>query len=224
MIDVSTRRGRIIAAALRLAAERAWESITLVEIAAAAELTLADLPGELGSKAEIVAAFATAVDAEMLRRAARPAPGQSRRDALFEVVMSRLDALAPYKPALRSIARAGRYDPAHLRPFLAAQGWMLQAAGIATEGVGGAVRVAGLAGVYAAVLDTWLGDDDPGMARTMAMLDLRLRRGEAVLSGLSAACSSVNRLCEALRAGFARAAPPAAGTATPDPSAPPAAP
>ena len=38
--------------------------------------------------------------------------------------------------------------------------------------------MAGLASVYASVFRTWLDDDDPGLARTMAALDRRLRRGE----------------------------------------------
>ena len=55
---------------------------------------------------------------------------------------------------------------------------MLHAAGIGTDGVEGGLKVAGLASVYASVFRTWLDDDDPGLARTMAALDRRLRRGE----------------------------------------------
>jgi hypothetical protein len=41
-----------------------------------------------------------------------------------------------------------------------------------------------LAAIYAATFRTWLADDDPGLARTMAALDRRLRRGERTLNTL----------------------------------------
>ena len=92
--------------------------------------------------------------------------------------MSRFDALQTYRPALRSIAASAQPDPALARAVLASQAWMLHAAGIGTDGVEGGLKVAGLASVYASVFRTWLDDDDPGLARTMAALDRRLRRGE----------------------------------------------
>lgn len=182
MLDLGSPRGRIVSAALGLAAERPWGEVTLADIADRAATTLVDLKRELASKGEIVTAFAGLVDDEVLRRAPRRPPGQAHRDALFEVVMSRFDVLEPWKPALRSIVAAGvSLDPARVAPFLASQRWMLEAAGIGSDGLGGGVRVAGLASVYASVFRTWLDDDDPGLARTMAALDRRLRRGEQTL-------------------------------------------
>ena len=66
---------------------------------------------------------------------------------------------------------------------------MLEAAGLSTTGVRGALRVKGLGAVYLVVLRTWLGDDDPDLARTMAMLDRMTRRAEslAALVGLNRA-------------------------------------
>jgi hypothetical protein len=95
--------------------------------------------------------------------------------------MTRFDVLAPYRAALRSIAASGGTNARLAPAFLASQHWMLEAAGIATDGVRGALRTAGLAFVYASVFRVWLSDDDPGLARTMAALDRRLRRGERTL-------------------------------------------
>jgi hypothetical protein len=61
---------------------------------------------------------------------------------------------------------------------------MLRAAGIPVEGIEGQVRAAGLGAIYGSVFRTWLKDDDPGLARTMAALDRRLRRAESTLSSL----------------------------------------
>jgi ubiquinone biosynthesis protein COQ9 len=181
MIDETTEKGRIIAAAMRLAAERPWNEVSLLDIAEAAGMRLVDMKSHFFSKGAILAAFARGVDDDMLRRVPARTEGQAARDTVFEVVMSRFDALAPYKAALRSITRSGAMDPNLLRAFLATQHWMLQASGVSTEGLGGCVRLAGLGSVYASVMQTWLDDDDPGHSRTMAALDRRLRSGERTL-------------------------------------------
>ncbi len=113
--------------------------------------------------------------------------------------MSRFDVLAPYKEAIRSIAKSPpALDPGFAFTALASQHWMLQAAGVDTSGVGGKAKISGLAAVYGSVLRTWLNDDDPGLARTMAALDRRLRRGERTLSNLHDFGSGVNRVAGAV--------------------------
>jgi hypothetical protein len=56
------------------------------------------------------------------------------------------------------------------------------------------VKVAGLASVYASVFRTWLDDDDPGLARTMAALDRRLRRGERTFARIEDGLDLVRRM------------------------------
>jgi ubiquinone biosynthesis protein COQ9 len=95
---------------------------------------------------------------------------------------------------LRAIAQSSAVEPALLFNLFASQHWMLQAAGFATDGLVGALRVAGLASVYASAFRTWLHDDDPGLARTMAALDRHLRRGERTLAPLEDIFSLASRL------------------------------
>jgi AcrR family transcriptional regulator len=212
MLDQLTAKGRIVAAALRLAGTRRWAEVTLRDIAEEAGSNLVELRQYFSSKADIIAAFVRAVDDEVVRRAPRRQPGQAARDAIFETVMSRFDVLAPYKAALASIARDAGFDPRLSCSVLASQHWMLQAAGVDTEGVRGSVRVAGLTSVYASVFRIWLEDDDPGLARTMAALDRRLRRGEQNLDALDGICRAMERIAGAFtgRRESSRAAPPAA--------------
>ena len=215
MLDQSTARGRIIAAALGLAATRDWHAVTLRDIAEAAGVALVDLKGEFASKSGIMAAFTRAVDDAVLRAIPPATSGQSRRDALFDVIMSRFDALAPYKTALRSIMAGAAPDPALIRPLLASQHWMLAAAGIGTDGIGGRLRVAGLASLYAGMFRTWLADDDPGLARTMAALDRRLRRAESTITSIEDVAAGAGRIVRdvpgVLRETFARRRPKAGG-------------
>ena len=121
MLDLSTPKGRIIAAALRLAGERPWRDVTLTDIAKAADVNLNEVRRDFNSKAEVLAAFVRAVDDEVLARAPKRAADQSPRDAIFDVVMSRFDVMAPYKPALNSIAATWTLDPALLRALSQSQ-------------------------------------------------------------------------------------------------------
>jgi AcrR family transcriptional regulator len=219
MLDLATTKGRLVSAALRLAGERPWRDVTLADIAVAAQVSLVDLRRDVDSKADILAVFVRAVDDEVLARAPERTSDQPPRDALFEVVMRRFDVLAPYKPALKSIAEAWSADPALLRPLAASQAWMLRAAGISPEGVTGQLRSGGLAAIYAATFRTWLADDDPGLARTMAALDRRLRRGERTLNTLD---EIKGRLCGVASAFTSRRKSAASGEPKAAPEAPPA--
>lgn len=206
MIDETTLKGRIVAAALRLAAEKPWRDVTLADIADRAGVGLADVRQHFATKIAILFAFAREIDDEMLRAVPRRTSGQSTRDALFEVIMSRFDRLASYRPALKSIVGSGLPDPAMARSLLRTQHWMLEAAGVDTGRPGGLVRTAGLASVYASVMRTWLDDDDPGLARTMAALDRRLRSGERSLRTLDDLAGVACRLASIVVPGCRRRA------------------
>lgn len=216
MLDIASPKGRIISAALRLAGDRPWRDVTVADIATAADVNLNEVRREFNSKAEIVAAFVRAVDDEVLAKAPKRAPGQSPRDAIFEVVMSRFDVMAPYKKALESIAATWTFDPALMRALSQSEAWMLRAAGIGAEGLDGQLRATGLGAVYGSVLRTWLKDDDPGLARTMAALDRRLRRGEQTLSSIDAFAKKVCDVAAGFNNACKRASAPAAPKAASD--------
>jgi ubiquinone biosynthesis protein COQ9 len=199
MFDHYTREGRILAASLECAAKKSWGEVSLLDIAEGANLPLSELRGAFTTKSDIIAALLRAIDDEVLKRAAKRSEGQEKRDLLFDIIMTRFDVLGPHKAALKSIHASGPADFALAGPFLSSQHWMLEAAGIATEGATGALRVAGLGLTYASVFRVWLQDDDPGLARTMAALDRRLRRGERTLGGIEQLHTAVSRFGEALQ-------------------------
>ncbi len=224
MLDLTTDKGRLISAALGLAAEKPWAQVTLADIAERGGATLVALKAQFASKGDVIAAFTTLVDDEMLRRAPRRAESQSARDALFEVIMSRFDVLEPFKGALKSIAGSGLPEPQQIGRLLSTQGWMLEAAGINSGGIDGGMRTAGLATIYASVFRVWLDDEDAGLAKTMAALDRRLRRGQRTLERVDDVCKGVERFASGIigivRGGFGAAkpsAPPTAASPAPSP-------
>jgi len=225
MLDSTTPRDRIIAAALRLAESRGWRELSLGEIAAGAGIPLLEMRREFQSKGQILAAFSRAVDQAVLEKF--PAPtSDAPRDRLFDVFITRFEAMQPYKGAIRRIrddlGRSFGEALAQLRPALKSQYWMLAAAGINGEGGRGLIRAQGLLGVYARVFPVWLEDDDPGLARTMAALDRRLRRGESVLRGMERIREGCQGFARAIRGRRENAQEPA--PAQPETPAPPAEP
>ena len=197
MVDL-TAKSRLIEAALKLAADRPWSEVSLVDVAAAAGMNLAEVRAVAGSKSQLVAAFLRQIDEKVLAQVKGRTEGQSARDTLFEVIMSRFDAMMPMKAAVKSFASAGQMDTTLIMPFLNSQRWMLAAAGIDADGPTGLVRTAGLGAAYMSAFNVWLADDDPGMAKTMAALDQRLRRGERTLSTIEGTLGGVTRIARDL--------------------------
>ena len=206
MIDPLSPKGRIVSALLRLAETRKWADVSMTDIADGAGMTLLDLRKVFQRKSEMLSSFGYMVDEEVLRKAPRRLSTQAPRDAIFEVVMSRFDALLPFKAALKSAADGGALDGSLLKSLMRSQAAMLQAAGINTEGPEGALRIAGMAGVFTRTFHTWLDDSDPGMARTMAFLDRRLRSGERSLAFIDGACDQARRVASLFKPGRRQAA------------------
>ena len=81
----------IIESALTLAASRGWARVGLGDIAEAAEVSLAELRAEFSSKSAIVAAYAAAIDREVLAARDPEMPGRPATERLFDVLMKRFD-------------------------------------------------------------------------------------------------------------------------------------
>jgi AcrR family transcriptional regulator len=175
-------RDGVIEATMRLAADRPWNDIELTDIATAAGISLADLRDLFPSKGAILGGFSRKIDRQVLEGPSDDLSGEPARERIFDVMMRRLDAMAPYKRALRRIAYALRLDPLSLaalnRTGLNSQRYMLAAAGVSTEGPLGLLKVQGAVMIFANTMETWFTDDDPTLARTMARLDRELRWGE----------------------------------------------
>jgi len=174
-------RDAIIDAAMACVARDGWRRLSLAEVAAEAGVSLADVLIPFPTKYAVVNAFQDRVDARMLAAAEHGGDGDAR-DRLFDLLMERFDALAPYRPAMAEIAKDSLCDPGALcfLPRMArTMARALEAAGLGASGLGGAVRAKGLALVYADAFRVWLGDDSADQSKTMAALDRGLRRAEA---------------------------------------------
>jgi AcrR family transcriptional regulator len=207
--SAGTPREKIVAAFMALLAEKSIETIGLAEIAERAGVSLADLRGEFASPLAILAAHVKELDRQVLSGSDPDMEEEDARERLFDVLMRRLDLLAPHKEAVRSLLRSARRNPTLALALNAmavrSQQWMLTAAGVRASGPKGVLRAQGLAVLFANVLRTWV-DDDEDQTRTLAALDNQLAHGQR-FSGLlddlfripAAACAFRERLRSARR-------------------------
>jgi len=186
-------RDKAVDALMVLLAEQPIGDIGLAEVAGRAGLKLSQLRAEFGSVLAIFAAHVKDIDRAVLAGGDADMMEESPRERLFDVLMRRLEALAPYKEAVRSILHSGRRNPGLALALNAmavrSQHWMLEAAGIGSAGPRGAVRAQGAALMFARVLSVWVDDEEEGLDRTMAALDRGLASAERWAGFLNDLCA-----------------------------------
>jgi AcrR family transcriptional regulator len=196
-------RDKAIDALIALLAEHPFDNIGLAEVAGRAGLKLSQLRAEFGSTLAIFAAHIKDIDRAVLAGGDADMTEEPARERLFDVLMRRLEAMAPYKEAVRSMLRSARRDPPLALALNAlavrSQRWMLEAAGISAAGPKGALRAQGAALMFARVLGVWLHDDDPALDRTMAALDRGLASAERWAGFLDDLCCIPAAICRGPR-------------------------
>ena len=180
---MSGPREAALDAFLGLVGERGYASVSLRDVAIAAGLGFGELYGLFPDKLALVKAFLGRIDREVL--AGTPAeldPEESARDRLFDVMMRRYDALKPHRAVIGSIRQAAARDPVlavALAPIVRrSMALMLEAAGLPTDGLAGALRQNGLLAINQAVSRVFDRDESADLAKTMAALDGRLKTAE----------------------------------------------
>jgi AcrR family transcriptional regulator len=167
---------------MALLSEHPFEKIGLAEVAGRAGIKLSQLRAEFGSTLAILAAHFKDIDRMVLAGGDADMAEEPARERLFDVLMRRIEVLAPYRQAIRSLMCSARRNPGLAFALNAmavrSQRWMLEAAGIGASGPIGALRAQGAALMFARVLTVWIDDESEGLDRTMAALDRGLASAE----------------------------------------------
>ena len=181
-----SRRDRIVDALMALAAEQPFGEISMSAVAQRAGVSLADFRDLFPSKGAVIGAFSRRIDRIVLEGATADLADESDKERLFDVLMRRIDAMAPYRPALASIAEWAKRDPfaaAALNGMaLNSMRFMIEAAGLNAEGPLGPLKLQGLVVLWTRTMAVWLGDDEEGCPATMAELDRGLQRGQTLIA------------------------------------------
>jgi AcrR family transcriptional regulator len=176
---VGRDRDRIIDAALAVIARDGWRRLSMAAIASEAGLPILNLYRNFPSKPALLCAFFRRIDEAVLATPIEADADERPRDRVFDLLMRRFDALQSYRGAIEVLGRELPTDPlaalAVGAGLLRSMSWMLEAGGIAADGLGGALAVKLTAAAYMATMRVWLRDDTADLAPTMAALDRRLR-------------------------------------------------
>jgi AcrR family transcriptional regulator len=184
---------KAIDALMALLSEHSFERIGLAEVAGKAGIKLSQLRSEFGSTLAILAAHIKDIDRAVLAGGDADMAEEPARERLFDVLMRRLEALGPYRDAVRSLMCSARRNPGLAFALNAmavrSQHWMLEAAGIHASGPRGTLRAQGAALMFARVVSVWIDDEEQGLDRTMASLDRGLASGERWIGFLDDLCA-----------------------------------
>lgn len=188
-------REKIIDALMGLAAERSWDEIALADVADRAGVTLAQFRDFFPSKGAVLGGFSRRIDKIVLDEdddlSGESPQDRLPKDRLFDVLMRRFDAMAPYRASLSNINDWAMRDPLALPALnqlaLNSLRFMLEAAGLNSEGPLGTLKLQGLALAWTRVFHVWLADDSPDSAKTMAALDKELSRGALLVERVEGA-------------------------------------
>ena len=207
-VSAANPKDAIVAALLELAGERNWEDISLTDVATRAHVSLSTFREFFPSKGAVLAAFVRKVDREVLDSIGDELADEPPKERLFDVLMRRLDVLAPYRLGLEGIFEWAARDPlaaaAINQLMLNSMRFMLEAAGIDSEGPVGVLKLQGLVMAWRRVMQTWFSDDDPGLAATMAALDRELTRGGKLVARAEDLSRLISPLASIGRALFER--------------------
>lgn len=179
MAGTTDARWKFIEAALALAARRRWSTVTLADIARESGEGLDRVIAEFPSKLAILAALNRHLDLEMVKSPL--ADEGTVKDRLFELLMRRLDALAPHRAGVRGMLQGTvGVDPmasvVGLCSLHRSMAIALEAAGVSASGPFGRLRANALGAIYLRVLGLWLRDATND--RVMAELDKALSRAD----------------------------------------------
>ncbi len=176
-------KDKIIDSALKLAVLHGWGSVTLREIAVDADLSIAELYAHIDHKDDILVLLGKVIDRQVLENMDTPDDTANIRDRLFDIMMERYDVLNDYRDGIIAMFDDFKCDPKQIvigMPYLCrSMSWMLESCGIETSGVKGALKIAGLSGIYVKVLGTWAEDESPDLSKTMSALDKALDKAES---------------------------------------------
>lgn len=174
---------KFLAAALQALTKTPWTEFEPLAIAKSHKFDATEVQRHYPDKYQLLAAMIDEISRRTTDAVGQVDLRQPPRDRLFDVLMTRLDNLQPYRAAMSTLLHGLRHDP---RLGLAlgmaqwqAMGKMLDLAGLA-DGVGIQLRISALTGIYALTLSRWLRDDTPDQAKTMALLDKLLRQANKI--------------------------------------------
>lgn len=170
-------------ACLALAGDKAWQGVTLFDIAAQAGRSVVDFYPL--TPADAYEAVDDYFDRKAAEGAEAPDSSALTRDRVFDAAMRRFEAMEEERAGVLALDKALERDPMARAASFARAGrsarWLLALAGENPD----PARVQALALVLIQARAAWRGDEAGDFAKTMAALDKGLRRAESFFDSVN---------------------------------------
>ncbi|MGI9437823.1 MAG: hypothetical protein ACR2Q4_23830 [Geminicoccaceae bacterium] len=175
-------RPDLLTLALEMIGDAGWAGFSFADLAVRAEIPLAEVRAHFSGRTGLLEALSLRLDEAMLAVDRDELLDLPTRDRIFELIMSRIEAMASFRSGLVRLARDARRDPelvlmtaCRLDRSLA---WLQDAAGLRSDGLKAHLQRKLLVTIYLRTLSVWSRDDSQDLAKTMASLDKQLRQFE----------------------------------------------
>jgi AcrR family transcriptional regulator len=169
-------------ALLALVETQGWTDLSFAEIAEKAGVPIAEAHRIYPSKTAVLLGLTRAIDERILSGLETDPLEGSAKDRLFDIVMRRFDVLKADRNAYRRLMRQLPTTPNAFAALLCqlrrSLSLTLEAAGISSTGLKGALRLQGLLAIYTAGLRAFANDESEDLSKTMAEIDKRLGQAE----------------------------------------------
>lgn len=179
----------LLVLAFEIVADTGWRSFSFTELADRSNLSMADLRKTFRGRSALLDALNQRLDQAMLAVGSDDLEELPPRDRVFEMMMSRLEAMAPLRAGVCRLIKDARFDP-ELIAMTACRldrslAWLQDAAGLSDghrssplSHLRRRLQRRLLGAVYLQALNVWAEDESQDLAKTMASLDKQLRRIE----------------------------------------------
>ena len=181
---------QIIEIFLELLVEKGWASTTVEDVAHRLSLPMNEIIALLPSKERGFSLLASYAEDEVFNQLRLEEIAQySEKERAMEVLLTKLEAMSPFKVFLKYL-RANFLSLTEVSlPFAMAELSSLERIlgyyGFNQSSLLSELKRKGLFGVYLLAMDTWLKDETPDLAPTLAKLDSLLSKGETFLERYS---------------------------------------
>lgn len=170
----------LLCQAFEVIAETGWRRFSFSELAERTDLSLSDIRKVFSGRSAILDRLSATLDESMLAIDRGELDDLPPRDRVFELIMRRLEAMAPFRPGLLRLMKEARQEPELLLATACrldrSIAWLQDAAGLRADGLRARLQRRLLTAVYLRTLSVWSSDDGADLAKTMASLDKQLRR------------------------------------------------
>ncbi len=165
---------------LKILTLKNWNNILFKDIL----IKVKKLPPKIKNKNDLLKNINRYID-YLLKIDTKSLEKSSKKDMLFEVVMTRFDILQKYRKSILNIYKSYKNKPHKslllIPSFLESMVITAEIANINTKGLKGSIKIKGIFVIYIATFFIWIDDNSKSIEKTMTSLDNYIDKAESLI-------------------------------------------